>query len=34
MKQLYGNNAVVVSGSSNLPMVSAGNLASMVQVLL
>jgi len=32
MKQLYGNNAVVVSGSNSIPMMSSQSLASMVQV--
>ena len=32
MKQMYSNNAVVVSTSTSLPIVSAGSLASMMQV--
>ena len=32
MKQLFGNNSVVVSGSASLPIVSAGSLATMMQV--
>ena len=31
-QQMYSNNAVVVSGSTSLPIVSAGSLASMMQV--